>query len=355
MALRHRAPRRWPAALVAARADGARRPRRPRRRARRLRPRAHRVRARRVPARDRDPAPAALPGGAARQRGRGRPGAPHAGRRLPVREQARRGPARVPQAARSCGPTTASTRCWIRSGWSTSSTACSRKRRRRSRRSRSGAASATRSWPPQRERDAARLRLPPTVVRYERHSFAVNFIPFGAGQFQNGQRAQGLAVLRRRVGAGRGVAGGVRRPTSRSTASTPGAQVHRPEQPTGIACPPGSIDHSQEDTSDMLLGVQVVSGGLFFAVAIWGVIDAIRQLPARGAADRHRRHGDGARAPAPRAASHAFARRPRRRLGVLKGNRNHGDTQTRRSPARARRSTASTRRSRRWAAATRPT
>src|SRR6188508_2842861 len=39
-----------------------------------------------------------------------------------------------------------------------------------------------------RDREAARLRLPPAVVRYERHSFAVNFVPFGAGQFQNGHR-----------------------------------------------------------------------------------------------------------------------------------------------------------------------
>ena len=41
-------------------------------------------------------------------------------------------------------------------------------------------------------------------------------------------------------------------------------------------CPPDQIDHSQEDNSKLLLRVQVVSGGLFFAVAIWGVIDAIR-------------------------------------------------------------------------------
>jgi hypothetical protein len=47
------------------------------------------------------------------------------------------------------------------------------------------------------------------------------------------------------------------------------------ERPIGIACPPASIDHSDEDTSRTLLGIQLASGGLFFAVAIWGVIDAI--------------------------------------------------------------------------------
>ena len=45
--------------------------------------------------------------------------------------------------------------------------------------------------------------------------------------------------------------------------------------PTG-SCPLDQIDHSQEDTSRRLLGVQLISGGLFFAAAIWGVIDAVR-------------------------------------------------------------------------------
>ena len=42
------------------------------------------------------------------------------------------------------------------------------------------------------------------------------------------------------------------------------------------ACPTDQIDHSQEDTSRTLLRVQLISGGLFFAAAIWGVIDAVR-------------------------------------------------------------------------------
>src|SRR5436190_16967835 len=46
-----------------------------------------------------------------------------------------------------------------------------------------------------RRRQAMRLHLPPTILRYERHSFAVNFIPFGAGQFQNGQRRKGWVFL----------------------------------------------------------------------------------------------------------------------------------------------------------------
>ncbi len=38
----------------------------------------------------------------------------------------------------------------------------------------------------------ARLHPPTTtIVRYERHSYLLNFVPFGAGQFQNGQRRKG--------------------------------------------------------------------------------------------------------------------------------------------------------------------
>src|SRR5262249_15231532 len=41
-------------------------------------------------------------------------------------------------------------------------------------------------------REAERLRAQPAVVlRYDHHPYAVNFIPFGAGQFQNGQRRKG--------------------------------------------------------------------------------------------------------------------------------------------------------------------
>jgi hypothetical protein len=61
-----------------------------------------------------------------------------------------------------------------------------------------------------------------------------------------------------------------------------------------VPCPNDQIDHSQENRSRDLLGVQLVSGGLFFAAAIWGVIDALRHyqrdvlLPASpAAADVH--------------------------------------------------------------------
>jgi len=121
----------------------------------------------------------------------------------------------------------------------------------------------------------ARLHPPATtIVRYERHSYLLNFVPFGAGQFQNGQRRKGwlffgveTALAAISVGA------------FTSNFALYGANPHRkclqPVDPTD-ACPNGAIDHSQEDTSRTLLRVQVISGGLFFAAAIWGVVDAVR-------------------------------------------------------------------------------
>src|SRR5262245_37520814 len=124
-----------------------------------------------------------------------------------------------------------------------------------------------------RQREAARLRLPPTVVYYERHSFAVNFIPFGAGQFQNGQRRKGWFFFGAEALLG-AVSVGAFATNFGMYGLTPHRKCNEP-QPMGIACPPAAIDHSDEDTSRTLLGIQLASGGLFFAVAIWGVIDAI--------------------------------------------------------------------------------
>jgi len=123
-----------------------------------------------------------------------------------------------------------------------------------------------------RQREA-RLRLPPTVLRYERHSFAVNFVPFGAGQFQNGQRRKGWFFLGAEALLGAASVGAFV-----TNLGLYGLTPHRGcnvQTAMGIACPPSAIDHSEEDRSNTLLGIQLVSGGLFWAVAIWGVIDAI--------------------------------------------------------------------------------
>jgi hypothetical protein len=124
-----------------------------------------------------------------------------------------------------------------------------------------------------RLREAARLRLPPTIVRYERHSFAVNFVPFGAGQFQNGHRRKGWLFF-----GAEAVLGAVSVGAFATNLALYGLAPHRKcneMQSANSLCPPGSIDHGEEDRSRALVAVSVVSGGLFWAAAIWGVIDAI--------------------------------------------------------------------------------
>jgi hypothetical protein len=118
----------------------------------------------------------------------------------------------------------------------------------------------------------ARLHATSTVVRYEVHSYLLNFVPFGAGQFQNGQRRKGWLFL--------GVEGGLAAISVGALVTNfalYGASPYRKcldSPPTTGACQ--NIDQTQANHSRQLLGVQLVSGGLFFATAIWGVIDAVR-------------------------------------------------------------------------------
>ncbi len=51
----------------------------------------------------------------------------------------------------------------------------------------------------------------------------------------------------------------------------------QPDGSTG-ECPTDRVDHTGEHHSQDLTRIQIVSGGLFFAVAIWGVVDAIRNF-----------------------------------------------------------------------------
>jgi hypothetical protein len=119
-----------------------------------------------------------------------------------------------------------------------------------------------------------RLHATTTVLRYERHSYLINFVPFGAGQFQNDQRRKGWFFFGAEAGLAAISVGALA-----TNFALYGANPYRKcqQNPPGVgACPPADIDHTQEDHSRTLLGVQLVSGGLFFATAIWGVIDAVR-------------------------------------------------------------------------------
>jgi hypothetical protein len=148
-----------------------------------------------------------------------------------------------------------------------------------------------------RRQDA--FRNGPTVIerRYVRNSFAVNFLPFGAGQFQNGHRTKGWVFLGSEAFlAGLSVAAFTSnfalygfRPVIRCE-PTPDPMARN------AGCAPGFKPTSAQDHSQLLLRVQLVSGALFFAAAIWGVTDAILNFQPEVEVT------PGARPPAPRAA-----------------------------------------------------
>lgn len=95
---------------------------------------------------------------------------------------------------------------------------------------------------------------PTVVVGYEARSYAVNFIPFGAGQFQNGQRAKGAWFA-----------------TSQAiTAGTSAALFvylsHRYD---------GYVHPNEASRVRTLRHIEIASGAAFFALAAWGILDAL--------------------------------------------------------------------------------
>jgi hypothetical protein len=125
-----------------------------------------------------------------------------------------------------------------------------------------------------RQRDAReRARSGASVVErhYVRNSFSINFIPFGAGQFQNGERRKGWTFL-----VSESALAAVSVASLTANFALYGARPHRACLPRPMpALGECEIDHTDEDRSRLLTRMQVASGALFFAVAAWGIADAI--------------------------------------------------------------------------------
>jgi len=121
----------------------------------------------------------------------------------------------------------------------------------------------------QRQREA----LQPQIVErtFARNSYLINFVPFGAGQFQNGQDAKGTALL-----VSESVLAAVSLGAFATNLALFGLTPRLDCNLPGVnPCPEEEIDRTDERLSENLLTVQVVSGGLFFAVAAWGIVDAL--------------------------------------------------------------------------------
>lgn len=102
------------------------------------------------------------------------------------------------------------------------------------------------------ERDAYRRALENMYV-VERRNYFVNFVPFGAGQFQNGQTRKGVAFA-----VSQGILGG----TSMAMFALHELQ-YNPYQPDEI------------DTINRIRMIQMSTGGLALALMAWGIIDAL--------------------------------------------------------------------------------
>jgi tetratricopeptide (TPR) repeat protein len=101
-----------------------------------------------------------------------------------------------------------------------------------------------------------------SLVVVERRSFGVNFVPFGAGQFQNKHRVRGVLFA-----AGEGVTGGVSVGVFLYLAGKYGLDAKVP-----VLEGPGVRKLQQ---------VEIGTGIAFFAIYAWGVVDALLHYQPR--------------------------------------------------------------------------
>jgi tetratricopeptide (TPR) repeat protein len=130
----------------------------------------------------------------------------------------------------------------------------------------------------QRRRRDALDKGPQIIERdYEYHSFAVNFLPFGAGQFQNRQPRKGwfFMITESSLAA-------VSLGTFAANFAIYGLNPQLCDQgDDNVECPPGTYTEGDVDRSLALSRISVVTGGLFFAVMAWGIADALLHFQER--------------------------------------------------------------------------
>ena len=121
--------------------------------------------------------------------------------------------------------------------------------------------------------DCSRARLEPVVVerRVGRNSYFVNFLPFGAGQLQNGQKQKAWTLLSVEATLATVSIGTLF--TNLWLFGLHPVRACRYDLPT--PCPPEFVDTTAEKRSHWLTRVQVGSGILFFAAAGYGIADAL--------------------------------------------------------------------------------
>ncbi|HET7753510.1 MAG TPA: tetratricopeptide repeat protein [Anaeromyxobacteraceae bacterium] len=133
----------------------------------------------------------------------------------------------------------------------------------------------------QRLADEARRRLiaeeqartgPPTkVIRIEERHYAFNWMPFGAGQFQNGHKAKGTAIAAAQLALG---ATNLAAILVHNQIADDRSRRCSPSQPIGCSRPP--YTDSDRDLLERIDIIKYASAALFWGVYAFGVYDAHR-------------------------------------------------------------------------------
>ncbi len=119
------------------------------------------------------------------------------------------------------------------------------------------------------EQELARAGPPRKVVLVQEHLYLLNWIPFGAGQFQNGEVGKGTAIAASEVMLG--LVNLTAIVLHNQIAQDPKRRCS-PSQTSGCSQPP--YTDSDRTLMSRIDTVKYVSAGLFWAVYIYGVVDA---------------------------------------------------------------------------------
>ena len=117
--------------------------------------------------------------------------------------------------------------------------------------------------------EQARSGPPTKVIRIEERHYFFNWLPLGAGQFQNGQAAKGTAIAAAQVVFGAVNLGAIL--FHNQIAQDPSRRCS-PSQATGCSRPP--YRDSDRELLSRVDTVKYVSAGLFWAAYAYGVVDA---------------------------------------------------------------------------------
>jgi len=124
--------------------------------------------------------------------------------------------------------------------------------------------------------EQARTGPPTRIVRVEEHLYLLNWVPFGAGQFQNGDRAKGTAIAAAQVTLGALNLGAIL--FHNAIAQDP-ARRCAPSQPAGCSRPP--YTDSDRRLMSRADAVKYSAAALFWLVYAYGVFDAHRHFVPR--------------------------------------------------------------------------